>query len=42
MGLLMLAAAKDCEIEVTCDGPEAVALMEALTVLVADCFGEGG
>ena len=42
MGLLMLAAARGCAIEVTCKGPEAEALMEALTALVESCFGEGG
>ena len=42
MGLLMLAAAQGCEIEVACEGPEAGALMDALSALVADRFGEGG
>ena len=41
MGLLMLAAAKGCEIEVVCDGKEADALMAALEELVNDRFGEG-
>lgn len=40
MGLLMLAAARGCSIDVTCEGPEAVELMRALTDLVADKFGE--
>ena len=41
MGLLMLAAAKGCDIEVVCDGNEADALMAALEELVNDRFGEG-
>ncbi|MEM9146993.1 MAG: HPr family phosphocarrier protein [Pseudomonadota bacterium] len=40
MGLLLLAAAPGSEIEVTTTGPEAEALMEALTTLVASRFGE--
>ena len=40
MGLLMLAAARGSEIEVTTRGPEAAALMEALASLVAGRFGE--
>ena len=41
MGLLMLAASKGTSIEVETVGPEAKALMDALTTLVADFFGEG-
>ena len=41
MGLLMLAAAKGSFIDVETKGPQADALMEALTALVADKFGEG-
>lgn len=40
MGLLMLAAAKGCTIDVQTSGPDAEALAEALTALVADKFGE--
>ncbi len=40
MGLLMLAASKGTTIEVETRGPEAADLAEALTVLVADRFGE--
>ena len=40
MGLLMLAAAKGADIDVTVDGPEANALMTALAALVAERFGE--
>lgn len=41
MGLLMLAAAQGASIEVTTEGPDSEALMEALAALVADRFGEG-
>ena len=41
MGLLMLAAAKGSTIDVHTSGPDAQALAEALTALVADKFGEG-
>jgi phosphocarrier protein len=41
MGLLMLAASKGTSNEVQTNGPDAVALAEALDVLVADRFGEG-
>ena len=40
MGLLMLAASKGTTIEVRTSGPEAQALSQALTDLVADRFGE--
>jgi phosphocarrier protein len=41
MGLLMLAASQGTTIEVETSGPEAEKLMDALTALVADKFGEG-
>ena len=41
MGLLMLAASKGTFIDVETSGPDAAALAEALTALVADKFGEG-
>lgn len=41
MGLLMLGAAKGCEIDVATNGAEAAPLMEALAGLVANMFGEG-
>ena len=41
MGLLMLAASRGTQIEVTTSGPEAQDLMDALDALVADKFGEG-
>jgi phosphocarrier protein len=40
MGLLMLAASKGTFIEIETSGPDAEALAEALTELVADKFGE--
>ena len=40
MGLLMLAAAKGCDIDVACDGEEASALMDCLENLVVTKFGE--
>lgn len=41
MGLLMLAAARGSTIDVQTSGPDAEALAEALTALIADKFGEG-
>jgi phosphocarrier protein HPr len=41
MGLLMLAASIGTFIDVETSGPEADALAEAITALVADKFGEG-
>ena len=41
MGLLMLAASKGSTIDVQTSGPDQDALADALTVLVADKFGEG-
>ena len=41
MGLLMLAAGRGAEIDITCTGPEAEALMESLESLLASGFGEG-
>jgi len=41
MGLLMLAASIGTSIEVETRGPQADPLMDALTQLVADKFGEG-
>jgi phosphocarrier protein len=40
MGLLMLAAARGSTIEVHTSGPDADALADALTALVANKFGE--
>ena len=41
MGLLMLGAAQGAEIEVSAEGPDAVAVLDALEALVASGFGEG-
>jgi phosphocarrier protein HPr len=41
MGLLMLAASRGSTINLQTSGPDADALAEALTALVADKFGEG-
>ncbi|MGX9356724.1 HPr family phosphocarrier protein [Roseobacteraceae bacterium S113] len=40
MGLLMLAASKGTTIEVQTNGPDAIALADAIQTLVADRFGE--
>ncbi|SFL20102.1 HPr family phosphocarrier protein [Shimia haliotis] len=41
MGLLMLAASKGTSVDVVTNGPDAVALADAIEALVADKFGEG-
>tara|TARA_R110002020_G_scaffold226366_1_gene436796 strand:- start:65 stop:334 length:270 start_codon:yes stop_codon:yes gene_type:complete len=41
MGLLMLGASRGSVIDIQTSGPDADALAEALTALVADMFGEG-
>lgn len=40
MGLLMLGAARDSKIEVSAEGPDAVAALDALEALVSSGFGE--
>ncbi|MSP41974.1 MAG: HPr family phosphocarrier protein [Alphaproteobacteria bacterium] len=40
MGLLMLGAAQHCDIEVSAEGPQAVAALDALQALVGSGFGE--
>ena len=40
MGLLMLAAARGTDVEVTTSGTEAEALAAAIEALIADRFGE--
>lgn len=40
MGLMMLAAATGSTIDLTADGPDAVAALDALAELVAAKFGE--
>ncbi|MEQ9037500.1 MAG: HPr family phosphocarrier protein [Silicimonas sp.] len=41
MGLLMLAASRGTSIDVETRGPQAEALADAISALVADKFGEG-
>ena len=41
MGLLTLVAARGSTITLTATGAEAEKLADALSALVADCFGEG-
>jgi len=40
MDLLLLVGAKDCEIEIMAEGPDAQEAVTALASLVADGFGE--
>lgn len=40
MGLMMLAAAPGCEIEIAASGPQAAEALEALTALVTNGFDE--
>jgi phosphocarrier protein HPr len=40
MGLLLLAAARECDIDIATDGEDAEEAIEALCALVADGFGE--
>jgi len=41
MGVMMLAAGKGAKVTIETDGPDEAEAMDALTGLVADCFGEG-
>ena len=41
MGLMMLAAAQGCTIELETDGPDEQAAMDAICALINDYFGEG-
>ena len=40
MGVLMLAAARGCEIGLQADGEDATAALDAIQQLIADRFGE--
>jgi phosphocarrier protein len=40
MGLMMLSAGPGCSITVEASGPDAAAVMDALTTLVTGRFGE--
>ena len=41
MGVMMLAAAKGSKVVIETEGPDEVEAMNALQVLIAECFGEG-
>jgi phosphocarrier protein len=41
MGVMMLAAGKGSKVIIETDGPDEQAAMDALLLLIADCFGEG-
>ena len=41
MGVMMLAAGKGSRIMLETDGPDESEAMDAITVLIGDCFGEG-
>ena len=40
MGLMMLAAGQGCTVDITAEGPEAAAALDALEALMADRFNE--
>jgi phosphocarrier protein HPr len=41
MGVMMLAAGKGSHITLETDGPDETEAMDAIAVLIGDCFGEG-
>jgi phosphocarrier protein HPr len=41
MGVMMLAAGKGSRIMLETDGPDETEAMDAIVVLIGDCFGEG-
>ncbi|MFZ1814823.1 MAG: HPr family phosphocarrier protein [Rhizobiaceae bacterium] len=41
MGLMMLAAAKGCSVQVEATGPDGEAVLDALVELISERFGEG-
>jgi phosphocarrier protein HPr len=41
MGVMMLAAGKGSMITLETDGPDEAAAMDAIVLLIGDCFGEG-
>jgi phosphocarrier protein HPr len=41
MGVMMLAAGKGSRITLETDGPDEAEAMDAIMVLIGDCFGEG-
>jgi phosphocarrier protein HPr len=41
MGVMMLAAGKGSRVVLETEGPDETEAMEAIVVLIGDCFGEG-
>ncbi len=41
MGVMMLAAGKGARVTLETDGPDEADAIDAITALIADCFGEG-
>jgi len=41
MGVMMLAAGKGSRVTLETDGPDETEAMDAIVVLIGDCFGEG-
>jgi phosphocarrier protein len=41
MGVMMLAAGKGSRIMLETDGPDETEAMDAIAMLIGDCFGEG-
>jgi phosphocarrier protein HPr len=41
MGVMMLAAGRGSRITLETDGPDETEAMDAIVVLIGDCFGEG-
>jgi phosphocarrier protein HPr len=41
MGVMMLAAGKGSRITLETDGPDETEAIDAIAVLIGDCFGEG-
>jgi phosphocarrier protein HPr len=41
MGVMMLAAGKGARVTLEIDGPDEADAMDAISALIADCFGEG-
>jgi phosphocarrier protein HPr len=41
MGVMMLAAGKGSRVTLETDGPDEAEAMDAIIVLIGDCFGEG-
>jgi phosphocarrier protein len=41
MGVMMLAAGKGARVTLETDGPDEAEALDAISALIADCFGEG-